>query len=374
MKILLVGAGGYGSLYVHQLLEHSAEHNVVWEGIVDPYFDACADKEKILQAGIPVYDTMEAFYNAHTADLAVICTPPFLHCKQSLCALEHGSYVLCEKPLAPTPEEAELMRAAEKKHNKFIAIGYQWSFSAAIRALKEDVLSGKLGAPVLLKTLVCWPRNRAYYARGTGWGGKISRDGVMILDSVASNACAHYVHNMLFLLGKDMESAAEAAKVTGDCLRANDIENFDTCTLRIQTTVGDTLYFAASHATEKVREPEFIYRFENAEVRFSEAEGSQITAYFKNGEVKTYGNPFADTFRKLWDCVAAIRSEETPICTVKTATPHTKLINMIYRTLPIQAFPADQILENDNNGLFVKNLFENICTAYDRGALLSEIK
>ena len=266
------------------------------------------------------------------------------------------------------------MRAAEERYGKFIAIGYQWSFSKVIHALKQDILEGKLGAPVLLKTLICWPRNRAYYARGGGWGGRISRDGVMILDSVASNACAHYVHNMLFLLGKDMESTAEATAVSGDCLRANDIENFDTCTLRISTDCGAALYFAASHATDRVRNPEFVYQFENAEVKFSEEDGSQITAYFKNGEVKIYGDPFADGFCKLWDCVAAIRTGRKPICTVQTAMPHTLLIDKIYHTISVQKFPSDRILENDQNGIYVKELFEGICQAYDRCALLSESK
>jgi len=58
---------------------------------------------------------MENFYNEHEADLAIISTPPFLHCKQSVYALSKGSYVLCEKPIAPTVEDAEAMIEAEKK-------------------------------------------------------------------------------------------------------------------------------------------------------------------------------------------------------------------------------------------------------------------
>jgi len=45
MKILLVGAGGYASGYVNALF-NMAESDIVWEGIVDPYYSTCAKKKK----------------------------------------------------------------------------------------------------------------------------------------------------------------------------------------------------------------------------------------------------------------------------------------------------------------------------------------
>ena len=40
-------------------------------------------------------------------------------------------------------------------------------------------------------------------------------DGITILDSIASNACAHHFMNMLFLLGDTMESTAKFASAKG---------------------------------------------------------------------------------------------------------------------------------------------------------------
>ena len=94
----------------------------------------------------------------------------------------------------------------------------------------------------------------------------------MMLDSIASNACAHYIHNMLFLLGKSMDESAEVEDVEGVCLRANSIESFDTCTLKMKVSGAD-LYIAASHAAEKERWPEFVYKFENATLTYVEDEG-----------------------------------------------------------------------------------------------------
>lgn len=369
MNILLVGAGGYATGYVKELLSNR-NPSVIWAGVVDPYYDACAKKAEIDAAGIPVYASMEEFYAEHTADLTVICTPPHLHREQSLCALAHGSYVLCEKPVAPTVAEAQAMREGEEHYGRWIAVGYQWSFSQAIRDLKRDILAGALGKPLGFKTAISWPRDLAYYGRGTGWAGRIERNGHIILDSIASNACAHYLHNMLFLLGERMERSAEADEAEAVCLRANAIENFDTCSIRMHAG-GVPLYFIASHAAGRKRNPEFVYRFARAVVTFAQDEGSEIVATFDDGSVKRYGDPFANNFSKLWDCVAAVRDGSVPICTVATATAHTKVIERLWRECHVRAFPRETVrFDEAHDRVYVEGLFEAMYRAYENEEML----
>ena len=371
MKVLLVGAGGYGRLHARELLQNQRA-DVVWEGVVDPYIANSPEYENIMAAKIPVYNTMEEFYQGHKADLAVISTPPFLHREQSITALSHGSSVLCEKPVAPTVEDAEAMLAAETAYGKFIAIGYQWSYSEAIQKLKKDVLAGVFGRPVFFKTMISWPRDFAYYSRGGGWGGRIEKNGVLVLDSIASNACAHYLHNMLFLLGDDMNQSARADSVEAECFRANEIETFDTCTLRVHAK-GAPMLFVASHAAKETKNPMFVYRFEKGEVRFSEEERI-IRAVFHDGREVIYGDPFQNDFKKLWDCVDAVQNKTVPICTVKTAMAHTELIGMLHKTASFKPFDRERIALTENGGgVFVKGLFEELARAYDEEKLFSEL-
>ena len=77
--------------------------------------------------------------------------------------------MLCEKPISATIQEARAMMAKEAETGRFVAVGYQWSFSDAI-CLKADVQAGVLGRPKRLKTLIFWPRNEEYYKRS--WAGK----------------------------------------------------------------------------------------------------------------------------------------------------------------------------------------------------------
>lgn len=372
MKLLLVGAGGYAANYI-QILLNAHNSSLIWEGIVDPFYNACQYKEQIDALNIPVYNTMEEFYEHHAADLAVISTPTFLHCEQSIHALSNGSNVLCEKPAAPTVEEAERMMEAEQKYGKFIAIGYQWSFSGAIQRLKGDILKGILGKPVSFKTFISWPRNRAYYNRGSGWGGRIKKDGHLILDSIASNACAHYLHNMFFLLGDTMQTSAQIIEYNAECYRANEIENFDTCCMQLKTEKGVKLYYVATHAADIVRNPEFTYTFEKGTVYYAQDEGSQIVAKMNDGTEIEYGNPFENPFNKLTDCMEAVAKGNRPVCTVQTAFTHVKLIEDIYKTTPIRNFAKDQIyVDNEKDAIYVRGLFQRFKDVYKKEELFSK--
>ena len=104
--------------------------------------------------------------------------------------------------------DIEIMKEAQNKSGKFIYIGYQWSYSEPITKLKEDIASGKYGELKEMKTLILRPRDRDYFGRGVGWAGKIcTADGKKVYDSVANNSAAHYLFNMLFVMGKDKEAA-----------------------------------------------------------------------------------------------------------------------------------------------------------------------
>lgn len=373
MKLLLVGAGGFALYYLKILLNQELP-GVIFEGIVDPFYSKSPYKEAIDAADIPVYNTMKEFYSSHKADIAIICTPTYLHCEQSVYAVKNGSNVLCEKPAAPTVKEVEEMMKAEKEFGRFIAVGYQWSYSEAMMKLKTDIINGLFGKPVYFKTAISWPRDITYYNRGGGWAGKIKKDGRLVLDSIVSNACAHYLHNMLFVLGNTLETSASVTNLRAECYRANEIENFDTCCIKMETQCGAELYFAATHAAKHNCNPEFIYAFSNGKVFFSEDKGSQIVAEFNDGSKKVYGNPFENSFKKVWDCIDAARNGTVPICTVQTALPHVEVVETIYKTIPIGNFSKQHIYKDlEQNAVYVRGFFESFYNAYEKGKLFSEL-
>jgi len=153
------------------------------------------------------------------------------------------------------------MREVRDRTGKSVAIGYQWSFSEAIQKLKHDVMQLSLGKAKRLKTLVLWPRDEAYFARNR-WAGAIKdAKGNPVLDSPVNNACAHYLHNMLYVLGHCVDRSAQPRRVTAELYRAQPIQNYDTAAIRVITLDGTELLFIVSHSTAIQRGP-ILYALE----------------------------------------------------------------------------------------------------------------
>ena len=106
------------------------------------------------ERGVPVYHSLRSFYKEHHADLAVIATPIHFHTVHALEALTNGSHVLCEKPLSAMENDFPLWEKAVREAQRWAAIGFNWSFSKTVHALKRDRMAGMFGRAKSLKTLV----------------------------------------------------------------------------------------------------------------------------------------------------------------------------------------------------------------------------
>ncbi len=326
IRILIVGAGGYGALTCREILEHADENNVSVCGIVDPFIENSEAQDIIASCKIPVFDTLEEFYGADSADLAVISTPIHLHADMSVYCMERGSDVLCEKPIAATVQDAKRMLNAAQRTGRHLTIGYQHSFARATLALKKDILAGEFGAPVSMYTALWWPRNAAYYARP--WAAKKRMDGKYALDSIAMNACAHYLHNMLFLLGDDISTSAKPEWMEAALYRANDIEMYDTVFFKVHAA-GIDMKYTATHASDGKRGPVMRFEFEKAVVTVDAEKDARlaIEAEFHNGRRKEYGDTNSDSHLKIWHAVNLARGIGKEICTVETALSHLICVN-----------------------------------------------
>ena len=162
IKIALIGISGYGELYAKALFKSAEQNGVRFVAGIDPYAQRSPVLNDLLLQKIPVYDDLDQFYAQDDADLVIVSAPIQLHAKFTCNALKHGSNVLCEKPLSGTIQEGLSMLRMARESRKFVAIGYQWSFSKAIHALRDDVQKGVLGQPLQLKTKALWPRSDKY--------------------------------------------------------------------------------------------------------------------------------------------------------------------------------------------------------------------
>ena len=374
-RIALVGIGGYGTYYLQEILRSGPESDIQLVAGIDPYPEHARFFGELQAAQIPIYPDLATFYQNDTADLVILAAPIQLHAPLTCLALSKGSHVLCEKPLGASIQDARQMLEAEQKTGKIISIGYQWSFSDAILALKGDILSGRLGRPLSLKSIVLWSRPRSYYQRNN-WAGRVkSQAGDWVLDSPVNNATAHYLHNMLFVLGNSLNRSARPTTLQVELYRANPIENYDSAALRMETETGAQLLFLTAHPVNDNLGPRGRYEFENAVVEFSE-EDMEFRATFKDGSVKNYGSPEATPYNKLWQTIDAIRTGSPVVCGVRTAIPQLQCVLGAHEA-PIHPFPRDLIKTDDNGSdqtTWVEGLSEVFQSCYQSDQLPSETR
>ncbi len=91
-----------------------------------------------------------ADYGALVADQAVdavyVALPNSLHAEWSIRAAGNGKHVLCEKPLAPTLEEAQRMFAAAERHGVALLEAFPYYFQPQTIELVRRITAGEIGA------------------------------------------------------------------------------------------------------------------------------------------------------------------------------------------------------------------------------------
>ncbi|MCL1787559.1 MAG: Gfo/Idh/MocA family oxidoreductase [Defluviitaleaceae bacterium] len=373
VKVALVGAGGYAALYVRILLDPQMAQTTELVAIVDPYAAASPVYDQIKH--LPIYNNLSQFFAHHTADLVIISSPIQLHFEQCMTALENGANVLCEKPLVPTVAELDKLAEKVKETGKTLAVGFQLSYASLIVDLKKRILSGEFGRPISLKAYLSWPRDWEYYGRNAWAGKRKSADGKLINDSVASNATAHYIHNMLFMLGEEMAAAAMLEGLEAECYRANDIETFDTIVFRGKAAGADVFY-TATHADTETIHPMLEYTFEKARIEIQMFGGADPgTIHYNDGREEKLTLTTADGDQnKVAFTAQNVRGLYPQLCNHETVRPITTLLDDIFANVPFVPFPQSFVVQDqDKKCTHVNNLREDLLAGHKQSKLPSEM-
>lgn len=374
VSIVLIGIGGYGNTYLKKLLDDPGSTTI--EGVVDIDPQKSLEYNRLVEKNIPIFSSIEEFYDSHQADLAIISTPIYLHKSQSCYALHHGSHVLCEKPISASLYDVEEMIEARDESGKFLAIGFNWSFYPSVQELKQDILAGTFGKPKRFKTSVLWPRTEDYYNRSAWAGKKYTDNGDPILDSVANNATSHFLHHMFYLLGPSKEESCQIDRVIAELYRANPIESFDTCAVRIWTKEEVEVLFYATHAVRDRIGPNFVFEFEDAIITYTiEKDTNKVIAKFHDGRIKEYGDPEKDRLVKLQTCIDAAASDSREIlCGPEAARTQVECIQAMHASVPdIPFFPEHLIRHEKEQKLnWVEGLDDILLECFDKWSLPHE--
>ena len=375
MKLALVGVGGYGGAYIHFFQNHLLGEDMQLVGAVEPFPEAAKGNiEWLTSQGIPVYDSLDALYAKVVPDLTILSTPIPLHRKQAVFCMEHGSHVLCEKPLTPSLEDALFLKKTSTETGRLLGVGFQWSFSDTMLGLKKDLLDGVLGRPLFFKTHISWIRPETYYT-SSSWKGRIrNAEGDLVNDCILTNATAHYLHNIFFINGEAMDQAAMPVTLRAKLARTYPIETFDTCFVEGSLPNSCRFLHIATHSAEINSEPKLEYQFEKATVYFDSNLDPTLYAVFKDGTRKDYGQPLSEkeVSQKVSRMAEAIVQQERPCCHVDTILPHLITCSALLEQVPILTYPeADRCLRLRGGQWYdyTRGLYEETVSCYENGCI-----
>lgn len=128
--------------------------------------------------------------------VVVLCTPHPLHAAAAELAAAAGKHVLVEKPLALTVRDADRMIGAARRAGVKLGVISQRRLYEPVQRVRQAVLDGKLGRPVLgTLSLLGW-RGPEYYAMDS-WRGTWHGEG----GGVLVNQAVHQLDLLQWLMG-----------------------------------------------------------------------------------------------------------------------------------------------------------------------------
>lgn len=143
IRVAILGQGRSGrDIHAASLKRLSDKFQVV--AVVEPLGKRYERAKK--EIGCAVYkDYKELFSHVSEIDLVVNATPSHFHVPVTLDLLKNGFNILCEKPLAKTAEEVDLLIETAKSNNKLLAVFQQSRFTESYREIRHIINSGILG-------------------------------------------------------------------------------------------------------------------------------------------------------------------------------------------------------------------------------------
>ncbi len=191
-KFAIIGVAGYIaprhlkamlSLKQNLVAAHDIFDSV---GIIDGYYPHA-------------YFTTEAndfrkFISTNHVDYLTICTPNHLHSEHAIMGLQSGADVICEKPLALSPDNLRQMDECQKQTGHNIYTILQLRYHPEIIRLKQLVENGDPQTIYDIDLAYITPRGKWYAA---SWKGDTLKSGGLI-----ANIGIHFIDMLHWIFGK----------------------------------------------------------------------------------------------------------------------------------------------------------------------------
>ncbi len=189
MIAAIIGVGSIAPTHINALKR--AGHSVA--ALCDIIPERCEAAKRKFELDCAVYTDYRKMLSEVRPDTVHICLPHYLHAPVTCDALAMGINVLCEKPLAISEEQLQILQRAVESSDATLGVCHQNRYNSASVAvknfLKDKTVSTAVGT-------LAWCRDAAYYA-AADWRGKWTTEG----GGVMMNQALHTLDLLQWICG-----------------------------------------------------------------------------------------------------------------------------------------------------------------------------
>ena len=139
MKVAIIGCGFMGFTHAETYLSMSNVELVGMCGMKE------RDRKRVVDRGIPYFETMEQMIAEAKPEVINICLPTHLHKEMTVKAASAGIHVICEKPMAGNLADAKEMIQVCKQNKVRLFIAHVLRFFPSYQNIAAHVRRGEIG-------------------------------------------------------------------------------------------------------------------------------------------------------------------------------------------------------------------------------------
>lgn len=143
LRLGVIGCGGFGLFALQHFTQVPGVTFVGMAGTHRPAALAAAAR-----FGVENVDDPRELLRRDDVDAVYIATPPFLHHRQAMAALEAGKHVIVEKPLAMNVGEADELVAVARRQDRLVVANLMQRYNPLFGAVARLIESRALGEPL----------------------------------------------------------------------------------------------------------------------------------------------------------------------------------------------------------------------------------
>lgn len=319
VRIGIIGCGRAARVHLARLC---ALDGVIIAGCADPDEIAARALAESVPADhreggvVPVFADHSTLLGKARPDALAIFTPPRMHYRPAMDALQAGCHVFIEKPLSTNAQEAADMAQLARARGLKLGVGHQFRLSPSFREAQRRLESGVIGPLRLVTATWSQPWLAAQSGPEDSWrlDPKIAGGGLL------ADAGDHLLDTLLWTTGRSVLDVAAVQEYS-----ETGIDLVTAAAIRLDGGIPVTLALSAVSGASLF---EITYHGELGRLRATEAaltqdgpEGTETVA--------VTGDP-AESIDA--DFIRSLRSDATPSCPADAAIETVRLLEAVMRS------------------------------------------